>query len=87
MIAALTYLTKQSDAMHTGEMEKATLEAGYRAGLVDMYGWHLPAIDGFGLDLHLPLVDLMGALIRYPPMLTAKCKTWFDKVLGRGFFA
>ena len=87
LIAALAYLTKQSDAMHTGEMEKATLEAGYRAGLVDMYGWHLPAIDGFSLDLHLPLVDLMGALIRYPPTLTAKCKTWFDKVLERGFFA
>jgi hypothetical protein len=51
-----------------------------------MYGWMLPAIDGFGLDVQLPIVDLMRACIAYPLKLETTCKTWFDKVLELGFY-
>jgi hypothetical protein len=86
LIAAIAYLKRNPDILHTGTMEKDVLTAGVRSGLVDMYGWMLPAIDGFGLDLQLPIVDLMRSCIAYPLKLETTCKTWFDNVLELGFY-
>jgi hypothetical protein len=86
LIAAIAYLKRDLDILHTSGMEKEVLTVGARNGLVDMYGWFLPAIDGFGLDVQLPLVDLMRACIANPLHLETTCNTWFDKVLELGFF-
>jgi hypothetical protein len=86
LIAAIAYLKRNPDILHTSEMEKEVLTAGVRSGLVDMYGWMIPAIDGFALDVQLPIVDLMRVCIAYPLKLETTCKTWFDKVLELGFF-
>ena len=35
--------------MHDAELEKDVLKTAARSGMVDMYGWQIPSIDGFDL--------------------------------------
>lgn len=86
MIAMLAYLKGDLDIMHDSALEKEVLDAAVRNGMVDMYGWHIPAIDGFSDRYNMLLVDLMRECIEYPVKLKSKCKTWFDKTIELGFF-
>ena len=86
MIAMLAYLKEDADIMHTPELEKETLTCGCRNGMIDMYGWQIPAIDGFGLEIQLPLVQLMGQMVKSALSLKTTCKTWFEKVEELKFF-
>jgi hypothetical protein len=67
-------------------MEREMLLAATRNGMVDMNGWLIPAIDGFELKMQVLLVELMRECISYPMKLEQSCKTWFDKVLEKGFY-
>ena len=80
MIAALAYLTRNIDVMHTAELEREAMLTASSAGMIDMYGWLIPAIDGFGLDINLPIVSLMRELVASSLSLEETCKTWFEKV-------
>ena len=86
MIAALAYLKENLDIMHTPELEKEALLCGSRSDLIDMYGWQIPAIDGFGTEIILPIVQLMREMVRSALNLKATCKTWFEKVEDLKFF-
>lgn len=86
MIAAIAYLTENADVMHTPELEKEACEAACRSGMIDMYGWLIPAIDGFGLEINMPLVALMRQMVIQALSLKETCKTWFEKVQERKFF-
>ena len=86
MIAALAYLTGDVDVMHTAELEKETMLTASGSGMIDMYGWLIPAIDGFGLEINLPIVSLMRELVISAISLREKCKGWFDEVLRLGYF-
>ena len=86
MIAALAYLTRNIDVMHTAELEKETIFTASGAGMIDMYGWLIPAIDGFGLEINLPIVSLMRELVKSALSLEETCKAWFDGVLSLGYF-
>ncbi len=86
LIAALAFLCGDMDIMHDADLEKEALTAAARSGMVDMYGWTIPAIDGFDLQTNMTLVTMMRECIRYAPKLETKCKTWFDKTLELGFF-
>lgn len=86
MIAAIAYLKGNIDIMHDAELEKEVLTAAARSGMVDMYGWQIPSIDGFDLKTNMNIVDLMRDCIRYAPVLEQKCKTWFNKTIELGFF-
>jgi hypothetical protein len=86
MIAALAYLKEDLDIMHTPEQEKQTLTCACRNGMIDMHGWLIPAIDGFGLEIQLPMVQLMRELVRSALALKTTCKTWFEKVEELKFF-
>ena len=72
--------------MHDAELEKDVLKTAARSGMVDMYGWQIPSIDGFDLTTNMMMVNMMRECIRYAPTLTEKCKTWFDKTTELGFF-
>lgn len=86
LIAALAFLCGDMDIMHDAHLEEDVLKAAARSGMVDMYGWTVPAIDGFDLQTNMAMVTMMRECIRYAPKLEAKCKTWFDKTLELGFF-
>ena len=86
MIAAIAYLLGDMDIMHDAELEKEALCTAAKSGMVDMYGWTIPAIDGFDLQTNMAIVTMMRECIRYAPKLKIKCKTWFDKTLELKFF-
>ena len=86
MIASLAYLVRDVDVMHTAEIERETMLTASGAGMIDMYGWLIPAIDGFGFEITLPIVSLMRELVRSALSLEETCKTWFSKVDELGYF-
>lgn len=86
MIAAIAYLKGNIDIMHDAELEKDVLTVAARSGMVDMYGWQIPAIDGFDLKTNMNIVNLMRDCIRYAPTLEKKCEAWFSKTLELEFF-
>lgn len=86
MIAALAYLKEDPDIMHTPELEKEALTCGCRNGMIDMYGWLIPAIDGFGLEFQMPIVQLMREMVKSALSLKTTCKTWFERVEELKFF-
>lgn len=86
MIAALAYLKENPDIMHTPELEKQAMETACRSGMIDMYGWLIPAIDGFGEEINLPIVALMRNLVISALKLKTACATWFEKVEALHYF-
>jgi hypothetical protein len=86
MIAAIAFLKEDLDIMISPELEKNAIRAASRSGMIDMYGWLIPAIDGFHEELNIGIVHLMNECIRYPLQLKKTCATWFEKVLNLRFF-
>ena len=86
MIAAMAFLLEDIDIMQTEELEKATIICASRSGMIDMYGWLIPAVDGFGLEINLPIVSLMREMVKRALSLRETCKTWFEKVEELHFF-
>lgn len=86
MIAAIAFLKRDMDIMHTEELEREAMMAASNNGMIDMYGWLVPAIDGFELKINEMIVGLMRECISYPLKLEKTCKTWFEKTLELQFF-
>lgn len=86
MIAALAYLKENPDIMHTPELERKTMETASRSGMIDMYGWLIPAIDGFGPEINLPIVALMRELVISALKLKTTCAPWFERVQALHYF-
>lgn len=86
LIAALSYLKEDIDIMHDEELEKKAMETACASGMIDMYGWLIPAIDGFGEEIVLPLVSLMRETVKSALSLREKCSIWFEKVDGLKYF-
>ena len=86
LIAALAFLVGNIDVMHTAELEKEAVVTACRSGMIDMYGWQIPAIDGFGLEINMPIVSLMREMVVQSLKLKDTCKTWFEKVEELKFF-
>ena len=86
MIAALAYLKEDPEIMHSPELERKAMETASSSGMIDMYGWLIPAIDGFGLEINMPIVALMQELVKSALGLKETCRTWFEKVEDLHFF-
>lgn len=86
LIAALSYLKKDLNIMHTKEMEQDALITASRSGMIDMYGDLVPAIDGCSLEMNTSLVSLMRECIASAINLEKTCTTWFEKVIELGFY-
>ena len=71
---------------HTAEMEREMVVTASRCGMLDMYGWLVPAIDGMDVDYLCDLVGLMNRLVAYPLKLETITPTWFEKTIEKGFF-
>ena len=86
LIAAIAYLKKDLDIMHTKEMEEEAMVTASRSGMIDMYGWLVPAIDGFGLSMNMSIVNLMRECVSYAIKLEKTCAPWFEEVIKLGFY-
>lgn len=86
LIAALAYLKKNIEIMHTKEMEKEALITASRSGMVDMYGDLIPAIDGCNSEMITSIVSLMRETVASALGLEKTCETWFEKVIELGFY-
>ena len=86
MIAALAFLLEDIDIMHDAELEREACLAAARARLVDMHGWRIPSIDGFGLAINTSIVTLMRECVSESLKLRQTCKTWFEKVIELGYY-
>lgn len=80
LIAMLAFILENPDIMHDADTEKAALDTAVRYGLIDMTGESVPAIDGFGTDIVLPIVTLMKELVSSALNLRESCKIWFEKL-------
>ena len=86
IIAAIAWLKKDINLMHTPETETEMILAASRAGMIDMYGWLVPAIDGQDASVCSTVVKLMRSCVDNSLSLTETCKNWFDGVIKLGFF-
>ena len=59
LICILAFMTDNYDVMHTSELQSRMMNVAAENGLIDMGGAHIPAIDGFGVELTGLIVDLM----------------------------
>ncbi|MBR6790100.1 MAG: DUF4392 domain-containing protein [Oscillospiraceae bacterium] len=83
--AAMALLTEREELLPDGKVYAGVLEAGCRAGLVDMNGWHIPAVDGFGEELLLPVIGLMAETCRNILRIrkSGECGHWFEGMLSK----
>ena len=86
LIAALAYLKKDLNIMHTKDMEKEAMVTASRSGMIDMYGDLIPAIDGCGLSINTSIVNLMRECVQSSIKLEETCAAWFEKVIELGFY-
>ena len=84
--AALGYLLERGDLLHTPELEDRLLAAAAAAGLIDMYGEAIPAVDGLNSGIIKSIITLMGECVTGVRAHEEKCKTWFAKTMELAFF-
>lgn len=84
--AALAFLCNDIDVMHDAEMEEDAIHTAAKAGMIDMYGWMIPAIDGIDKNIHMAIVSLMRDTVEHALRLKDKTKNWFDEVGQLGFY-
>ncbi len=86
LIAAIAYLKKDLEIMHTKELQEEAMVVASRSGMIDMYGWLVPAIDGFGVSMNRSIVNLMRECVEYAIKLEKTCSNWFEEVIELGFY-
>lgn len=86
LMACTAFLLGDTSLFHTQEEQSAAMDTAAGAGMLDMYGEARPYIDGIGKNINLPMVNLMKALIEYPPTVEDKTTAWFENTIKKGYF-
>lgn len=86
LMAALAYLLRNIDILHTEEMKAEVMRAASRSGLIDMTGSLLPGIDGFNLKMNVSILSLMRQCTDYALRYSHRSDRWFGPVLEKHFF-
>jgi len=86
MIAALAFLLEKPDIMADEALVRDVIVEGSRAGLVDMWGWSIPAVDGCDCDMIAEIAGLMRRTVISALSLKQKSAPWFERVLPLGFY-
>ena len=86
LMAALAYLMRNIDILHTEEMEAEVMRAAARSGMIDMTGSLLPGIDGFNLKMNVSILSLMRQCTDYALRYSHNSDRWFGPVLEKHFF-
>ncbi len=85
-MAALAYLKKDMSIMHDETMEANVMQAGARAGLIDMTGSLIPGIDGFDMKMNVSIMSLMRQCTENALNNSCKSEHWFGPTLEKEFF-
>jgi hypothetical protein len=86
LCAALAYLAGSHEALYGPELEERALTAAAEYGLIDMYGWQVPSVDGMSLVKNKALITLINECVLSAAAFRETCKTWFDKTIELGYF-
>ncbi len=82
LIAMLAYLLEMPDIMHDAKIQERAMNTACRNGLIDMSGEHIPAIDGFGVEITASVVTLMKESVKSALKLKESCGHWFEKMIN-----
>lgn len=86
MMAGIAYLKRDLDLFHDADFQKRAMTKAAECGVIDMYGWAIPAIDGIGTEMTCAIVTAMRGCVEYSLKLQDTCSTWFAKTIEKGFF-
>ena len=75
LICLLAFLSERPEIMHDSHFQEKLMITAAENGLVDMWGEHIPAIDGFGVKITGLIVDLM----RETMINTINCRDKFRR--------
>lgn len=87
MMAAIAYLKEDPELFHDGAMQERVMRKAAECGVIDMYGWAVPAIDGIGAEMTCAIVTAMRGCVEYALRLRDTCSTWFEKTIEKGYFS
>lgn len=86
MMAAMAYIADKKDYFNNAKQQLELMQLCADSGLIDMYGEHIPRIDGIGGEILCPIIELMSQLIASPAAVEDKTTAWFDKTIEKGYF-
>lgn len=86
MMAAMAYIADKRDYFNNAKQQQELMEICASSGLIDMYGEHIPRIDGIGGEILCPIIELMNQLIAFPATVEDKTTAWFEKTIEKGYF-
>lgn len=87
LISMLSYMTDNPDVMHDSALQEKLMNIAVDNGLIDMWGEHIPAIDGFGVKITGLIVDLMRETMLNVIGFRDKFQKQFDAVSDKNSFA
>ena len=86
LCAMLAYLCGDLEIFHDASLQRQAMQRAADCGMIDMYGWTIPAIDGIGEELNASIVTSMRECVRYSMRLAGTCSKWFEKTIEKGYF-
>lgn len=86
MMAAMAFISGRPDLFNTPLRQRELMQLCADSGLIDMYGEHIPRIDGIGAEILCPIIELMSQLIAFPATVADKTHRWFEKTIEKGYF-
>ena len=86
MMAAIAFLLEDIDVFQDADLQEYAMKEAAKSGMIDMYGWMIPAIDGFGIEINKAMVSMMRECISYPIKLKKTCKHLFTQVIQKKFY-
>lgn len=81
VIAMLSFMLENPDIMHGADVQRQVMKIACENGLIDMYGEHIPAIDGFDDEITCDIVKLMKELVIKTLDHRGRCGYWFEKMI------
>ena len=70
------------DIFQDPDLQEYAMKESAKAGMIDMYGWMIPAIDGFGIEINRSIVSMMRDALD----LKETCKHHFVRVIDKHFY-
>lgn len=86
LMAAIAFLLEDMEVFQDAELQEYAMKEAAKSGMIDMYGWMIPAIDGFGIEINKAMISMMRECIRYPVKLRDTCKNLFTQVIDKRFY-
>ncbi|MBR3779904.1 MAG: DUF4392 domain-containing protein [Clostridia bacterium] len=87
LICMLAYMTGKPELMHDSNLQEKLMISASENGLIDMWGEHIPAIDGFGVKITGLIVDLMRETMLNVVNFSDKFQKQFDIISDKNSFA